>query len=98
MLIVATNCCFVNPSEKRKQTNLLISTDVWTVLVLLQKLNICSSNDFSLSLDTFSLLTISFCKQRSRQGFKLVTLLVFILYSKCKEIHFFFQRQQNLLL
>ena len=25
---VATNCCFVNPRQKRKQTNLLISTDV----------------------------------------------------------------------
>ena len=39
---VATNCCFVKPYEKRKQTNLLISTEVWTILDLLQKLNISS--------------------------------------------------------
>ena len=53
-----------------------------TVFDLLQKLNISNSNDSSLSLDTFSLLTILFCN---------------IAFSKCKEIHFF-QRQQNLLL
>ena len=72
---VATNCCYVNSSQKRKQTNLLISTDMTlfcqlylcsyilnTAFDLLQKLNISGSNDSSLNLDIFSLLTILFCK------------------------------------
>ena len=72
---VATNGCFLNTSQKRKQTNLLISTDLTqfcylylrsyilnTVFDLLQKLNISSSNDSSLNLDSFPLLTILFCK------------------------------------
>ena len=59
-----------NSSQKRKQTNLLITTNVTvirniknTVFDLLQKLNISSSNDSSLSLDTFSFLEILFCKK-----------------------------------
>ena len=47
---------------------------------LLQKLNISSSNDSSLSLDTFSLLAISFSTRFNS----------FLYYtSKCKETHFF---------
>ena len=49
-------------AKKEKETNLLVSTDVWSVFDLLRKLNISSSNDFSLSLDTFLLLIILFCK------------------------------------
>ena len=49
-------------NKKRKKANLLVSTDVWSVFDLLRKLNISSSNDFSLSLDTFLLLIILFCK------------------------------------
>ena len=66
---VVTNCCFVNSSQKRKQINRLISTDITLfrgilniLFDLLQNLNISSSNDPSLSLDTFSLITILFCE------------------------------------
>ena len=58
-----------NSSQKRKQTNLLITANVTllrgimnTVFDLLQKLNISSSNGSSLSLDAFSFPAISFFK------------------------------------
>ena len=94
---VARYCCFFKDlQQKRKQTNLQITTIVNlfpgimnTIFDLLQKLNISCWNGFSISFDTFSFLAISFSKISFSGRCNSWLLLLLYNISKCKECRFF---------